>query len=72
MPFITSDWSSVYLLAQSDQGSDSAAGSFFSFIFGLAAYIFGSYCFFKLVKRKGFSPRIFLASRSITFKSAPT
>ncbi|MCV3212472.1 DUF5684 domain-containing protein [Plectonema radiosum NIES-515] len=53
MVFLTSDWSSVYLLAQSNQSSDSAGGSFFSFIFGLAAYIFGSYCFYKIYQKLG-------------------
>ncbi|MGI2902161.1 hypothetical protein [Tolypothrix sp. VBCCA 56010] len=53
MLFLTFDWSSVYFIAQSNQSSGSTAGSFFSFIFGLAAYIFGSYCFYKIYQKLG-------------------
>lgn len=48
------DLSSVSLLAQSSSGSDaSAGGGLIGFIFGLAAYIFGCYCFYNIYKKLG-------------------
>lgn len=43
----------VYFLAESNQSSSSTAESLISFIVGIAAYIFSSYCFYKIYQRLG-------------------
>ncbi|BAY31696.1 hypothetical protein NIES2107_35820 [Nostoc carneum NIES-2107] len=49
----TYDWSLVYFLAQSDQGSGGGIGGLFGLIFGLVAYVFGSYCFYTIFQKLG-------------------
>lgn len=53
MLFLTYDWSFVYFLAQSDQSAGSSAGGLLGYIFGIASYLFGSYCFYKIYQKLG-------------------
>ena len=53
MLLLTDGWNFVYFLAQSNQSSSSTAESLISFIVGIAAYIFSSYCFYKIYQRLG-------------------
>ena len=53
MLLLTYGWNFVYFLAQSNQSSSSTAESLISFIVGIAAYIFSSYCFYKIYQRLG-------------------
>ena len=48
------NFSSICLLAQSSSSSDSAAGSsVIGMIFGIAAYLFSSYCFYHIYQKLG-------------------
>lgn len=47
MPLIIHNLSFIYFLAQADQSSG-GAGGLLGLIIGLAGYIFGSYCFYKI------------------------
>ena len=53
MLLLTYNWNFVYFLAQINQSSSNAAESLISFIVGIAAYIFCSYCFYKIYQRLG-------------------
>ncbi|MBV6621612.1 MAG: hypothetical protein KI793_01440 [Rivularia sp. (in: Bacteria)] len=43
-------WGFTYLLAQSSSGS-SSVGGVFNLIFGIAGYIFSSYCFYTMLQK---------------------
>ena len=51
MAFLSNDLGLIYLLAQSNQGS--GLGDLINLIIGLAAYIFGSYCFQMIYQKLG-------------------
>ncbi|MCX7592547.1 MAG: DUF5684 domain-containing protein [Fischerella sp.] len=46
------NWSFIYFLAQSNQNSG-GLGGLLGLIIGLAAYVFGSYCFYKIYQKLG-------------------
>jgi hypothetical protein len=51
MLFQTYNLSFIYLIAQANRSG--GAGGFLGFIIGIAAYIFASYCFYKIYQKLG-------------------